>query len=179
MRSFDGALCSFVGVVVVVDNGIHDSRATWLNDVFLATVASFKRASRGQDRHTHHATWVQQKVKIASERLSCIECECSPLRNTLVNDRDNSGVKSGTCRLRLKVGLDELLPFRCHESTSIVISGIAECSVASATYLSRCLPTRFALGFALAVLSFGPQVLTGYPFGYFRRLVRSARSMSW
>ena len=65
---FDGALCSFVGVVVVVvDNGIHHSRATWLNDVFLATVASFKRASRGQDRHTHHATWVQQKVKIASE----------------------------------------------------------------------------------------------------------------
>ena len=30
-RSFDGALCSFVGeVLVVVDNGIHHSRATWL-----------------------------------------------------------------------------------------------------------------------------------------------------
>ena len=64
MHSFDGALCSLVGevlvVAVVVDNGIHHSRATCLQKKFLATVESFMRASGGQDRHV---TWLfEQKV---------------------------------------------------------------------------------------------------------------------
>ena len=72
-----------------------------------------------------HAPWVPQAVKIAPERLSCIEGTRSLLKQdgqrprllatTAPRGADSSGVKSGrlscTCRLRLKIDLDELLPF--------------------------------------------------------------------